>query len=216
MSISQLLSRPRNKVCHHPEERLARAVMQMACVKHVSKKHAYRVDSAESFYLLPLSDNLMLNRINGVSFGIRLPQRVLWPIEPEPEVELVVRCNGEGEIGLLSSQQICLLMHRSADMRLYILKSLLTSSTYLTDELEQYACNNLTGRIAKLLLELSEGNSAETINYSHAQLAELLNAQRESVSMIIGQFRRNRWVETSYGCIVILDSVALNRLATNY
>lgn len=158
----------------------------------------------------------MLNRINGVSFGIRLPQRVLWPIEPEPDVELVVRCNGEGKVGLLSSQQICLLMHRSADMRLYILKSLLTSSTYLTDELEQYACNNLTGRIAKLLIELSELNSADTIKYSHSQLANLLNAQRESVSMIIGQFRRNRWVETSYGCITILDCLALRRLATNY
>lgn len=107
-------------------------------------------------------------------------------------------------------------MHRSIEMRFHILKSLLTSSTYLASELEQYACNTLTGRIANLLVTLSEVTANDAIYYSHSQLAGLLNAQRESVSMIIGQFRRNGWVETSYGCITILDCLALRRLATNY
>lgn len=159
----------------------------------------------------------MLNRINGVSFGIRLPQHVLWPIEPEPAVELVVRANGQGEVGILSQESLNGLMQLSAETRLCILQSLLSSSTYLSAELEQYACNNLTGRIAKLLLELAAQTPAQnTIYYSHAQLANLLNAQRESVSMIIGQFRRSQWIQTSYGRITIGDSGALNRLATNY
>ncbi|MGB1253366.1 MAG: Crp/Fnr family transcriptional regulator [Candidatus Promineifilaceae bacterium] len=167
-------------------------------------------------YVLPLSANVNLFRESGMSFGMRLPLGVLWPIRLEVGQVMWLRCADKGWVGLLSSDVMAKLMLDSAEIRTAILQSMLASSRHATNQLEQYACSDLTGRVAQLLLDLHEDNNGNMIKYAHSHLAQLLNAQRESVSLIIGRFRRAGWVATSYGRIRIEDERALLRIAFQY
>ena len=196
---------------------LRNCIMAHGNVQTVTKRSPIALDGDEGrFYIFSLTSNLMLHRQNGVLFGMRLPEAVLWSIVLEPDVCYWVRSTGVGEVVILSSDEIAQLLKHSAECRLYVLQSLLHSSDYLTNELEQYACNDLTGRVARLLIELQQTANSNSIEYSHSRLADLLNAQRESISMIIGRFRRKGWVTTSYGCIEILNSAELTHLAQMY
>ena len=167
-------------------------------------------------YVLPLSANINLFREGETDFGMRLPLGVLWPIRLEIGQVMWLRCAESGWVGLLSSAIVEQLMLDSAEIRNAILQAMLASSRHATNQLEQYACSDLTGRVAQLLLDLHEDNNGNIIKYAHSNLAEILNAQRESVSLIIGRFRKAGWVATSYGRIRIEDKLALSRIAFQY
>lgn len=167
-------------------------------------------------YALPLTANIHLFREGESEFGLRLPQGVLWPVQLAQGQVIWLRCVDEGWVGLLSSAVVERLMLDSAEIRTAILQAMLASDRYATNQLEQYACSDLTGRVAQLLLDLQAEGKGNIIHYAHSQLAQLLNAQRESVSLIIGRFRRAGWIATSYGRICIEDTRALARIAFQY
>ena len=167
-------------------------------------------------YLLPLSGNLTLHHVGDAFFGMLLPVGVLWPVVLNPGKAVEVRSNSPGYLGILSSESVGRLMSLSAETRIAILQSICQSDNYLTTQLEQYACNDLSGRVAQLLLELQRGSEDGMIHYAHSQLAGLLNAQRESVSVIIGRFRRAGWLATSYGRIELLQPNALRQVSQSY
>lgn len=169
-----------------------------------------------TYYLLPLSTNLTLHRTSHVAFGLRLPQGVLWPISLQPEEQVQIRCTRDGQLGILSAAAMSELLQLSSTVRRALLQSLCLSQSHISSELEQYTCNDLSGRVARLLLDLEQSAHTQIIHYVHAQLADLLNAQRESVSVIIGRFRRAGWITTNYGRIQIDDHEALLRLANQY
>ena len=176
---------------------------------------ALRVPPATHF-ILPLTTNINLYRAGETEFGMRLPQGVLWPVRLEPDQVMWLRCTDNGWVGLLSSELVEQLMLSSAEIRTAILQAMLASNRHVTNQLEQYACSDLTGRVAQLLLDLHEDNNGNIIKYAHSHLAQILNAQRESVSLIIGRFRRAGWVATSYGRIRVEDERALSRIAFQY
>lgn len=175
----------------------------------------------ETHYLLPLSDNLTLHR--GQRFGMRLPLGVLWPVTLARDDERQVRCMPfdrelpqAGWLAVLAPKTVNHLLTTSAETRISILQAILQSNQYVTNELEQYACNDLTGRVASLLLDLHRASKRGIIYYAHSQLAQLLNVQRETVSVIIGRFRRAGWVVTNYGRIEVTDCASLTRIAHGY
>ena len=165
-------------------------------------------------YILSLSANLTLHRSAAVEFGMRLPQGVLWPIALTPDATVEIRCREDGRVGLLSADCVNQLMQSDADLRLAMLQAAIASQQHITLEIEQYMGNSLTGRVAHLLLQLAAEQN--TIHYGHAHLASLLNAQRESVSIVVGRFRKAGWIRTRYGRIQLLDRAALNHLATHF
>ena len=169
-----------------------------------------------TYYLLPLTPNLTLHRTSNVEFGMRLPQGVLWPVTLQPNEQVQIRCVTEGQLGILSTRAMAELLQLSPRVRQALMQSICLSESHISSELEQYTCNDLSGRVARLLLDLEQSASSNIIHYVHVQLAALLNAQRESVSVIIGRFRRAGWITTSYGRIKIDDHNALLRLANHY
>ncbi len=186
-------------------------------VVSVSKHKPYRLFyPPATHYLLPLSENLTLHKSGDVLFGLRLPHGVLWPVMLKPNEEMQVRSTVGGQLAVLSAESVTKLLRLSAETRFALLQCICQSQTHITNELEQYACNDLSGRVARLLLDLEQTSATNTIRYAHSQLAALLNAQRESVSVIIGRFRRAGWLETSYGCVKISDHTALLRMAEHY
>lgn len=171
-------------------------------------------------YIVPLTANLTLHRVaSSTAFGMRLPQGVLWPITLAAGSVMEVRCRQKGLVGLLSADHINTLMRTDANVRLVMLQAVLASHEHITLEIEQYTANTLTGRVAHLLLQLSadpENNTNRTVFYGHAQLAELINARRESVSIVIGRFRAAGWIKTAYSRIQLLDIPALENIATQF
>lgn len=165
-------------------------------------------------YIIPLTSNLTLHRSADGHFGLRLPRGVLWPIALAADSTAEVRCSTSGTVGLLSSACVNHLMQTDAALRMAMLQAAVASQAHITLELEQYLGNSLTGRVAHTLLALAADQPV--IRYSHAELAALLNAQRESISLVLGRFRKAGWIQTRYGRIEIREHAPLHMLATQF
>jgi CRP-like cAMP-binding protein len=84
------------------------------------------------------------------------------------------------------------------------------------DRLEEVAYKKLPQRLAKLLLDMSNGKDQSTIRTSHQYLADSLGTYRETVSTILRTFKADGMVELGYRRINVLDAAALQALATSF
>lgn len=84
------------------------------------------------------------------------------------------------------------------------------------DRLEEVAYKKLPQRLAKLLLDMSNGHEQSTIRTSHQHLADSLGTYRETVSTILRTFKADGMVELGYRRINVLDPVALRSLASSW
>jgi CRP-like cAMP-binding protein len=84
------------------------------------------------------------------------------------------------------------------------------------DRLEEVAYKKLPQRLARLLLDLSNGSSQGTIRTSHQSLADSLGTYRETVSTILRGFKKDGLVELGYRKINVLDEAALQALASSW
>jgi CRP-like cAMP-binding protein len=84
------------------------------------------------------------------------------------------------------------------------------------DRLEEVAYKKLPQRLAKLLLDMSNGKDHSTIRTSHQYLADSLGTYRETVSTILRTFKAEGLVELGYRRINVLDAAALQALANSF
>lgn len=84
------------------------------------------------------------------------------------------------------------------------------------DRLEEVAYKKLPQRLAKLLLDMSNGKDQSTIRTSHQYLADSLGTYRETVSTILRTFKADGLVELGYRRINVLDTAALQALASSF
>lgn len=84
------------------------------------------------------------------------------------------------------------------------------------DRLEEVAYKKLPQRLARLLLDLSNGPDRATIRTSHQSLADSLGTYRETVSTILRGFKKDGLVELGYRRINVLDEAALKALASSW
>ena len=84
------------------------------------------------------------------------------------------------------------------------------------DRLEEVAYKKLPQRLAKLLLDMSNGKDQSTIRTSHQYLADSLGTYRETVSTILRTFKAEGLVELGYRRINVLDAAALQALASSF
>lgn len=84
------------------------------------------------------------------------------------------------------------------------------------DRLEEVAYKKLPQRLAKLLLDMSNGKDQSTIRTSHQYLADSLGTYRETVSTILRTFKADGMVELGYRRINVLDAAALHALASSF
>lgn len=82
------------------------------------------------------------------------------------------------------------------------------------DRLEDVAYKKLPQRLAKLLLDLSNGSDQAPIRTSHQSLADMLGTYRETVSTILRGFKADGMVELGYRRISVTDPAALRALAS--
>jgi CRP/FNR family cyclic AMP-dependent transcriptional regulator len=73
------------------------------------------------------------------------------------------------------------------------------------NRLEQMAFSTVASRLAKLLLELGEGNPEGAVYATHQQLADMLGTWRETVSKTLKDFRQRGLVGPGRRKLTLLD-----------
>ena len=78
---------------------------------------------------------------------------------------------------------------------------------------EDFAFKAVPARLAGALLRLADTTPDGTINASHQELADMIAAYRETVTLTLDQFRQRGMVELGRRSIELLDRQALEELA---
>jgi CRP-like cAMP-binding protein len=102
-------------------------------------------------------------------------------------------------------------------LALLLLEDLGRHSLAISRRLDEVAFKSVPARLASVLLDLAQPQSgAQTARLprrSHRQLAEMINAYRETVTKVIKQFRAARLLEIDRSTITLLNRPRLEELA---
>jgi CRP/FNR family transcriptional regulator, cyclic AMP receptor protein len=83
----------------------------------------------------------------------------------------------------------------------------------VSDRLDEVAFKSVPARLASVLLELANRHGSQVPRHSHRQLAEMINAYRETVTKVINQFRAAHLLEIDTSSITLLNLRRLEELA---
>jgi CRP-like cAMP-binding protein len=113
---------------------------------------------------------------------------------------------------MLKSEDYRKLMLSRPAIALAVLKTLSTRLRKANKEIEALSFNNVLGRIAQILLDLSERYGKKTeegtqisMTLSHKELAEMAGTAREVISRVISRFRRMDCIRFADNKITITD-----------
>ena len=169
----------------------------------------------DNHYLLPLHGLLVLQKSHSCRsrpFSTLLPLGGLWPLPriTEPDMRVAVHAIADGLMGLMTDVDLQRLCQQTAVLRLALINSIGLAWQRMTEDADYRTSFPLPVQLAHILLELSQVRGQQiVVPYTHEQLAVLLNSYRETVTIMIGQFRRRGWLETRKGSIRLLDIPAL-------
>jgi CRP-like cAMP-binding protein len=109
------------------------------------------------------------------------------------------------------------LIERNGPLALQLLEDLGRHSLAISRRLDEVTFKSVPARLASVLLDLAQPHSgAQTARLprrSHRQLAEMINAYRETVTKVIKQFRAARLLEIDRSTITLLNRPRLEELA---
>ncbi len=109
-----------------------------------------------------------------------------------------------------------LMTHRPA-LALALMDDLGRHSRALSRCLENVAFKSVPGRLATLLLELAQPSGrdeyANTGRWTHQELADMINAYRETTTKVINQFRAAKLIDIDRRGVRLLDVSGLREVA---
>jgi CRP/FNR family transcriptional regulator, cyclic AMP receptor protein len=109
------------------------------------------------------------------------------------------------------------MIERDGPLALLVLEDLGRHRLAISRRLEEVAFKSVPARLASVLLDLAQpGGGTQTAQLprrSHRQLAEMINAYRETVTKVIKQFRAARLLEIDRSTITLLNRPRLEELA---
>ncbi len=113
------------------------------------------------------------------------------------------------------------LMNQDPDLALALLDDVGQHRAAVSRRLDDVGFKSVPARLASVLLDMagkSHGNSPHPRlpRRSHRQLAEMVNAYRETVTKIINQFRAAHLLEIDRATITLLNRTVLEELAQGY
>ena len=114
--------------------------------------------------------------------------------------------------------QLIELMEQSQSGAQAILKTLSRELTELTERAKLLLLPQTTsGRLARLLLEWSNGNGTETVRlnkvFTHEEIAQMLCSSRETVTRLLATLGRQQVIRVTSDSILIRDRLALEKIA---
>jgi CRP/FNR family transcriptional regulator, anaerobic regulatory protein len=114
------------------------------------------------------------------------------------------------EVVIIPKQDFLSLMNDSAPFRMFIFAAFAERMQDMTHLLEKVAFQRVESRLARVLLDLAQGDA---IHATQAELATRIGSVREVVSRRLDSFARRGWVTTDRGEVLLRDRAALQRLA---
>jgi CRP/FNR family transcriptional regulator, cyclic AMP receptor protein len=109
------------------------------------------------------------------------------------------------------------MIERDGPLALLLLEDLGRHSLAISRRLDEVAFKSVPARLASVLLDLAQpkggAQTARLPRRSHRQLAEMINAYRETVTKVIKQFRAARLLEIDHSTITLLNRPRLEELA---
>ncbi len=110
----------------------------------------------------------------------------------------------------IRSQDLEQILTKKPDIALRLLRIIGQRMQLLENRLYNVGLNDVSHRLADIILELTENTSEnDNINYTHAELAKMIGASRESVTLSLGQFKESGWISTANRKIKVLELSAL-------
>jgi len=117
----------------------------------------------------------------------------------------------------IARAELLRLIEQDSDLALRLLEDLGRYRLAVSRRLDEVAFKSVPARLASLLLDMTkrEGGAptARVPRRSHRQLAEMINAYRETVTKVIKQFRAARLLEIDRSTITLLNRPGLEELA---
>ncbi len=109
------------------------------------------------------------------------------------------------------------LIEQDSELRLQLLEDIGRYRLAISRQLDEVSFKSVPARLASLLLDMSKhedgDQTVQVPRRSHRQLAEMINAYRETVTKVINQFRAARLLEINRSTITLLNRSGLEELA---
>jgi CRP-like cAMP-binding protein len=117
----------------------------------------------------------------------------------------------------LSREALQKAMSEHPDLGLALLEELARYRQTVSRRLDEVAFKSVPARLASLLLDMADMAPGEELarlpRRTHQQLAEMINAYRETVTKVINQFRAARLLDIDRSGITLLNTSRLRELA---
>ncbi len=125
-----------------------------------------------------------------------------------------------GRLYRIGREKLYHLMQHDAGLALSLLYDLTHHRAVISSKLDEVGFMTVSARLASVLLNLAEQYDAshmlEMPRRSHRQLAEMVNAYRETVTKTINEFREQKLLEINQATIRLLNRAGLEELAQNW
>jgi CRP/FNR family transcriptional regulator, cyclic AMP receptor protein len=112
---------------------------------------------------------------------------------------------------------VAALVEREPGLAIALFEDLGRHRAEVSERIDEVAFKSVPARLASLLLEMARRHGgthgAQVPRHSHRQLAEQINAYRETVTKVINQFRDARLLEIERHTIMLLNLRRLEELA---
>jgi CRP/FNR family transcriptional regulator, cyclic AMP receptor protein len=211
-SIDVFRDLPRSEV-----ERLAETTRMITCPRG---RVVYRAGEAnEALFLLKTG---RVQVVRETADGKRLVSAVLGPHTFFGEMALVgQRFPQDSTAEAVEDALICVLSRKDLErlvlqhpkVGLRFLEQLSARLLETEAVVEDFAFKSVPARLAGALLRLAETTQDQTIHASHQELADMIAAYRETVTLTLDEFRTRGLVELGRRSIELLDKPGLEVLA---
>lgn len=108
-------------------------------------------------------------------------------------------------------------VEHTPQLGLALLEDLARHKATVSQRIDEVVFKSVPARLASLLLDMAQRHgdphTAEVPRHSHRQLAEMINAYRETVTKVLNQFRDARLLEIERHTIMLLNLRRLEELA---
>lgn len=117
----------------------------------------------------------------------------------------------------IAREDVPALMTKAPELGVALLDDMARHRAVVSRRLDEVAFKSVPARLASLLLDLAQRHggpqAANVPRHSHRQLAEMINAYRETVTKVINQFRDARLLEIDRSGITLVNVRRLEELA---
>jgi CRP-like cAMP-binding protein len=123
----------------------------------------------------------------------------------------------KAQVARVPAEEVAALVEREPAMGLALLEDLGRHKAAVSQRIDEMMFKSVPARLATLLLDMAQrhggAHSAQLPRHSHRQLAEMINAYRETVTKVLNQFRDARLLEIERHTIMLLNLRRLEELA---